>query len=97
MSNPFKLEQSFLCIEIPFANVIYPIISSPGIGEQHLANFTKQLSIPSTSTSSLLLFFLFLVTTFNLVSSAGAKLSSYSSTILFTTFTGDILPNPIFS
>ena len=62
---------------MPFAKVIYPIISSPGIGEQHLANLTRQLSIPSTSTKSLLLVFLFLLTTLSFISSSvGVILSS---------------------
>ena len=37
------------CIEIPFPIVIWPMISSPYIGEQHFANLTMTLSLPPTT------------------------------------------------
>ena len=42
-------------MDTPKPRVMKPTISSPGSGVQHLANFTGQLSMPSTTTPSVLL------------------------------------------
>ena len=39
-------------MDTPEPRVIKPMISSPGSGLQHWANFTRQLSSPSTMTVS---------------------------------------------
>ena len=44
----FTFTQSLRCTDTPLPFVIYPTISSPGTGLQHLDSFTKQLSIPFT-------------------------------------------------
>ena len=46
------LAQSRLWMETPNPRVTKPMISSPGSGEQHLANLMGQLSMPSTTTPS---------------------------------------------
>ena len=45
----FAFAQSALCIATPLPLVIYPIISSPGSGLQHLANLISILSNPLTT------------------------------------------------
>ena len=97
MSKFFKLLQSNLCIDNPFEYVIYPNISSPGIGEQHLANLIKQLSNPSTIIEfSKDLDSLFLEDLTTSVSSFIYFLLYISKNLLIT-LTGDNVPNPIFS
>ena len=46
------LAQSRLWMETPNPRVTKPTMSSPGSGEQHLANLMGQLSMPSTTTPS---------------------------------------------
>ena len=46
------LAQSRLWMDTPNPRVTKPMMSSPGSGEQHLANLMGQLSMPSTTTPS---------------------------------------------
>ena len=91
------LWQFSVCTDTPFEFVIYPTISSPGIGLQHFANCTLQFGIFSTITKSEFDFDLN-EETLDIPSFFTSILSFlYASFNLFITFNGDTLPNPIFS
>ena len=78
---------------------MYPIMSSPGTGLQHLENFTKQLSTPFTITPDFgdFVFLGFSVTSSCIFSSITSSSCSffYSSSNLVIILFGDIPPKPI--